>query len=184
MCDNSYRTISKLNRLGLEPTKVRLFPYDPQWSVEFEKERLLIENAIGEFILSVHHIGSTSIPDLCAKPIIDILIGLENFRKGFECVTGLQKRGYVFRGEHGIPGRHYFRKGTPRTHHIHMCEKQSRQWQDHLLFCNFLRNHPKIRQDYADLKEELATKFPDDRKQYTDGKSDFIQHILELARKT
>lgn len=168
--------------LGLLPTKVRLLPYDAQWSAEFAKEQEQIETVIGEYILSITHIGSTSIPGLCAKPIIDILIGLTCFQDGFNCVTGLEKLDYTFRGENGIPGRHYFRKGTPRTHHIHMFAQESQSWKDHVLFCNYLRKHPDERIRYAELKKALAKKFPNNREQYTASKANFIKSIIKRAR--
>jgi GrpB-like predicted nucleotidyltransferase (UPF0157 family) len=168
--------------LGLEPTKVQLVPYDPQWPIEFDKERLEIEKAIGADILSVDHIGSTSIPGLCAKPIIDILIGLKDFGDGFRCVSALEKLGYTFRGEHGIPGRHYFRKGSPRTHHLHMYTRGTPDWQHHILFRDYLRAHAAQRDSYAELKTALAKQYPENREKYLDGKAAFIQNIIQLAK--
>ena len=170
--------------LGLEPTKVRLLPYDPQWSREFAEERVQLEKTIGGHILSIDHIGSTSIPGLCAKPIIDILIGLDSFANGSKCISGLEQLGYTFRGENGIPGRHYFRKGSPRTLHMHMFERDSQDWQQHILFRDYLRTHPTERDHYAELKAALAKQFPENRERYLEGKSDFIQNIIQLAKQT
>ncbi len=167
--------------LGLEPTKVRLYPYDSQWSKEFEKEKAEIQNTVGGHILSIDHIGSTAIPGLCAKPILDILIGLDDFEHGFHCVSGLEELGYTFRGENGIPGRHYFRKGSPRTHHLHMFARNSQEWQQHILFRDYLRAHAAQRDSYAELKTALAKRYPENREQYLEGKAAFIQNIIQLA---
>jgi GrpB-like predicted nucleotidyltransferase (UPF0157 family) len=170
--------------LGLEKGIVRLFDYDVQWPLIFEKERRRIEQAIGDIILSLHHVGSTSVPGLCAKPIIDILIGLETFECGFQCVMPLEQLGYTFRGENGIPGRHYFRKGDPRTFHVHMFEKNSSQWHDHILFADYLRKNPERKQQYAELKRALAQAYPKNRVKYTNSKSEFIQETIRLASYT
>ncbi|HCF32932.1 MAG TPA: GrpB family protein, partial [Bacillus sp. (in: Bacteria)] len=108
--------------LGLPYGKVFLVPWTEEWEIEFMKEKQLIEEQIGEHILAIHHIGSTSIPYLSAKPIIDIAIELENYTDGIHCIKKLELLNYKYRKE-VLPERYYFNKGEPRTHQIHMYEQ-------------------------------------------------------------
>jgi GrpB-like predicted nucleotidyltransferase (UPF0157 family) len=132
--------------------------------------------------IPVEHIGSTSVQGLCAKPIIDIMIGIQKFDDGFKLVDCIEKSRYEFKGECGIPGRHFFAKGNPRTHHIHIVETDSEFWNEHLLFRNYLREHEDDRKRYALLKRDLARKYPNNREMYTDSKTDFIQEVIVRAK--
>ena len=168
--------------IGLEKGKVILAEYDENWAVEFENERNAIQRAITDYKIGIEHVGSTSVESLCAKPIIDILIGIERFNDGFECVTDLEAIGYESKGENGVPGRHFFAKGNPRTHHIHMVEMNSNFWNEHLLFRNYLRNNSEARIQYSELKKELALKYENDREKYTSSKAEFIKEIIKKAK--
>ncbi|MRS08536.1 GrpB family protein, partial [Bacillus anthracis] len=108
--------------LGLPYGKVFLVPWTEEWEFEFMKEKQFIEKQIGEHILAIHHIGSTAIPHLSAKPIIDIAIELENYRDGIHCIKKLELLNYKYRKD-VLPERYYFNKGEPRTHQIHMYER-------------------------------------------------------------
>ena len=149
--------------IGLKPGIVRVSPYQPGWARLFEKERVRLQSAVGAHVLDIQHIGSTSVPGLPAKPIIDIGIAVQDFEEAVVCVEPIEALGYVYRGENGIPRRHYFRIGTPRTHHIHMVEVESAEWAQQLLFRDYLRRHPEMLRRYADLKIDLARRFPQDR---------------------
>ena len=161
---------------------VRLENYDPQWPVYYHEERAAILSATFPASPALEHIGSTSVEGLCAKPIIDIMIGIDNFEQGFLLVPGLERLGYEFKGECGIPRRHFFTKGNPVTHHVHMVEKGSDFRVEHLLFRDYLRNNPRERQKYAALKRRLERLFPRDRDRYTDSKAAFIQTAIRKAR--
>ena len=119
--------------LGLPYGKVFLVPWTEEWEIEFMKEKQIIEEQIGEHILAIHHIGSTSIPYLSAKPIIDIAIELENYTDGIHCIKKLELLNYKYRKE-VLPERYYFNKGEPRTHQIHMYEKGNSYLMISLLF--------------------------------------------------
>ncbi|NOR45469.1 MAG: GrpB family protein [Candidatus Delongbacteria bacterium] len=168
--------------IGLEKGKVILVEYDKSWGVEFENEKNSIQRAITDYKIGVEHVGSTSIDSLCAKPIIDILIGIEHFDDGFECIHDLEAIRYESKGENGVQGRHFFAKGNPRTHHIHMVEINSSFWNEHLLFRDYLRNNSDTRIRYSELKKELALKYVNDREKYTSSKSEFIQRIIKKAK--
>src|SRR5216683_7406284 len=112
--------------------------YNPVWPVLFEEEKARILAVAGAYIEDIQHVGSTSVPGLGAKPIIDIMIGIHDLSLVEKCVQPLENLGYEYLSEFGIPGRHYFRKppdtvSTLRTHHIHMVERNHREWRKHLL---------------------------------------------------
>jgi GrpB-like predicted nucleotidyltransferase (UPF0157 family) len=168
--------------IGLEPGIVKLSPYHEEWSHLFEVEKKQLQGAIGEYVLDIQHVGSTSIPGIPAKPIIDIGIAVSNFEEAAICIAPLEQLGYVYRGENGVPRRHYFRKGNPRTHHLHMNEVTSRDWENQILFRDYLRQHPEAAQEYAALKTRLARQYERDRERYLFEKALFIEEVLRLAR--
>jgi GrpB-like predicted nucleotidyltransferase (UPF0157 family) len=167
--------------IGLPKGMVALYPYTPAWKRLFEEEQTILKASLGDRILDIQHIGSTSIPGMVAKPILDIAIAVNDFEAAKVCIGPIERLGYQYRGEFGIPRRHYFVKGDPRTHHIHMVEITSQDWVNQLLFRDYLTHHPQSAQAYADLKIALAGQFPKDREVYLEGKAPFIQHVLELA---
>ncbi|MGB6836379.1 MAG: GrpB family protein [Dehalococcoidia bacterium] len=161
---------------------VLVVKYDPEWPRRYEEERARIITALGGLIAGIEHVGSTAVPGLGGKPVIDIMIGVARFEDGERCVAPLEGLGYEYRGEAGIPGRLFFRKGQPRTHQVHLVEQGRDFWEDHLLFRDFLRVHTEIAEDYYNLKKELAAKFRTDREVYADAKTPFIQAVLDRAR--
>jgi GrpB-like predicted nucleotidyltransferase (UPF0157 family) len=160
--------------------------YDPTWPVRFEQEKAQILAVAGEYIEDIQHVGSTSVPGLAAKPIIDILVAIRDLALVEKTVEPLQSLGYGYFGEFGIPERHFFPKPPPsgwshRTHHIHMVLKNSNQWENQLRFRDYLRTHADARQEYAALKRTLALEFADNREGYTDAKQDFVFATLRKA---
>jgi len=170
--------------LGLKKGTIELIPYTVEWNRLFEIERLHIERAIHSYIESVHHVGSTSIdiPEMVAKPILDIAIHVESLENVQICVTKLEALGYEYRGEYGIPGRHYFVKGEPRTHHIHMMLPSCENRENQVLFRDYLSTHPEKAKEYAELKKRLLKECEGDRELYTESKGEFIAEVLRLAR--
>lgn len=166
-------------------SSLRLVDYDPTWPILYEEEKDSILGVIGDFIIDIQHIGSTAVPGLGAKPIIDIMVAIHRLTLVEKCVQPLQTIGYEYRGEYGIPGRHFFRKppsdSGARTHHLHMVEKESDFWERHILFRDFLRVHPEEAQRYHQLKKELAAKFASDRDAYTEAKTSFIESLVKKA---
>lgn len=155
--------------------------YDPNWSIQYEQEKIQIIKALDGKIVDIQHIGSTSVPGLAAKPIIDILLGLEIPPKPDQ-ISSLEALGYLYLGEFGIPGRHYFRRGMPRTHQIHAVQVDSEFWKTHILFRDFLRTHPEAAQEYEALKRHLAVEFRYERDRYTDSKAPLINQLLVQAK--
>ena len=160
------------------PNPVVVVPFDPTWSSEFETESKHILYALGDNVVSVHHIGSTAVPGIFAKPIIDILCVVHNV-VWLDCQTGaMEDLGYEAKGEFGISGRRYFRKSNRlgvRTHHVHAFQKGSADIERHLAFRDYLLAHPAEAQAYSALKRELARVHPEDRQAYVDGKDAFVK---------
>jgi GrpB-like predicted nucleotidyltransferase (UPF0157 family) len=167
--------------LGLPSRQLRLLAYEPNWSQLFLAEKEQLCASLGNHLLDIQHIGSTSIPGMPAKPILDIGVAVINFEAAAVCIPLLAQLSYSHKGENGIARRHYFVKGNPRTHHLHMLEVASEEWKNHLLFRDYLRRNPKTAGAYARLKQQLATRFAADREAYQIGKESFIQAVLQRA---
>ncbi len=172
---------------------VEIVDYNPRWPSLFEEEKARILDAIGFWLADSQHVGSTAVPGLAAKPIIDIALGLRNLSDGERCIAPLQALGYEYRGEAGIPGRLFFRKltdrpdagqtydGVSRTHHLHMYETKHEEWARHLVFRDYLREHKDVARQYADLKKRLAAELGRDLEGYADAKSEFVRSVLAKA---
>lgn len=168
--------------LGLPSEEIQLSPYESGWQILFFEERDRLQANIGGYVLDIQHIGSTSIPGMLAKPILDIGIAVTNFEEAARCIPPMEKLGYTYKGENGIPRRHYFVKGDPRTHHVHMVEIESEEWRSNLLFRDYLIKNPETAREYARLKQELAKQFATEREAYQAGKDGFIKAVLYKAR--
>ncbi|MGB8510694.1 MAG: GrpB family protein [Pyrinomonadaceae bacterium] len=156
-------------------------PHSEGWHDLFAEEEGRLRVAIGEYVLAIEHVGSTVICGLSAKPIIDIAVAVREIADAEKCVIPLERIGYEYRGEQGIPGRHFFGKGGPRTHHLHLVESGSDLWLSHLLFRDYLLQHRETAEKYEELKRELAEKYKGDREAYTEGKASFIEKVLKAA---
>ncbi len=160
--------------------------YNPRWPEMYAQEKARIEASIGAYLIDIQHVGSTSIPGLSAKPIIDIMAVIRSVSLVEECVKPLEALDYLYQGELGIPGRHYFRKPvdishTARAFHLHMVEKGHEQWAMYQLFREYMLLHPELVQQYDTLKRELAAKHGSDRAAYTAAKAPFIESVIRAA---
>jgi GrpB-like predicted nucleotidyltransferase (UPF0157 family) len=170
--------------LGLPSGEVWLLDAHKAWAEEFALEKARIINAVSKHILEIQHVGSTAIPGVPAKPVLDILVGVEDFDEASVCVRPLERIGYRYRYEHGIPRRHYFVKGDPRTHHLHMVERDSHHWTMTVTFKEFLKRDSKSACAYADAKRSLAARYSRDRKSYQCEKDKVVERLLALAAKS
>jgi GrpB-like predicted nucleotidyltransferase (UPF0157 family) len=170
--------------MGLSRTDVELADYSAKWHEEFLQQKEVLSKIFGDDAVSIEHVGSTSIPGLKAKPIIDIQVAVNDLEVALKHKEELEKEGYEFRGNAGVEGRYFFAKGPQdnRTHYLHVEPYKSSNWETHIYFRDYLIEHPEALEAYQKLKEELAEKYPEDRKSYTAGKNDFIVGILEKAR--
>ncbi|MCU5376291.1 GrpB family protein [Bacillus cereus] len=163
--------------LGLPYGKVFLVPWTEEWRIEFIKEKQFIEEQIGEHIFAIHHIGSTSIPHLSAKPIIDIAIELNEYKGGLKCINKLELLNYKYRKD-VLPERYYFNKGEPRTHQIHMYEQRNKYLIEQLQFRDYLIENKTSRIQYEQLKILLSQANPNDKHRYAEDKTNFVTSIL------
>jgi len=161
-----------------------VIPHDPQWKVLFIQEFAALREALGNQVISIHHIGSTSIPDILAKPIIDILIEVDSLDGLDNSNASMHSLGYEVMGEFGIETRRYFRKSNSkgvRTHHIHAFETDSTHLERHLAFRDFLIAHPAKAQEYSQLKAELLAQQSCTVETYIEDKNPFIKQTEAQA---
>ncbi len=162
--------------------RITLVAYRPEWVQLFRAEKERVQLALGELALNIHHIGSTSVPGLSAKPVIDLMVEIPDIEHASACIPPLQALGYAFIDHPENIDRRFFRKGSPRSYHLHLVQQNSQALQDHLDFREALRTDVALRQRYQLLKEELADRFSSERKAYTDHKGDFVVAALQAYR--
>lgn len=157
--------------------------YDPIWTARFDRESAQISERLGEQVEEIHHIGSTSVPGLAAKPEIDLLVIVLSLNQINAINSGMEDLGYAVRGECGIPGRHYFSKniGSKRTHKAHVCLRSHRLALELIVFRDYLRDHPDDAKTYESLKLELSKTNRAGIREYLDGKASYILRVVERA---
>jgi len=155
-------------------------PYDPSWPGEFERVRDELTQALPPWIISVHHVGSTSVPGLDAKPIIDIMVAAPNLAEALELVPILETLGFEYRPNDDLPDRHYLPRsvGDLRMHHLSLAEPGSRYFRSTMLFRDALAADAELAGEYAALKHRLAAEVGAVRLAYLNGKSAFVQRVL------
>ena len=152
--------------------------HDPAWRTEFEEESQRISRVLGDGVLRLHHIGSTAIPGIFAKPVIDLLMEVENIAELDANSCAMEGLGYESMGEFGIPGRRYFRRNNAlgdRSHQVHAFESGSPEIARHLAFRDYMIAHLVEARAYGDLKRNLAREFPESIQGYMNGKDPFIK---------
>jgi len=159
---------------------VRLVPYDPSWPALFEAERTVLEGALRPWLAgTIEHVGSTAVPGLLAKPVIDIMAPVENLDASRPAISTLVHSGWFY-----FPYRadvmHWLGKPSPvfRTHHLHLVPFRSPLWIERLAFRDCLRHDPAVAAEYAALKRDLAQRYEFDREAYTEAKGPFVQLVL------
>jgi len=157
---------------------IEVIPYRNEWASMFETEAELIKQALGDNCIAIYHIGSTSVPGLAAKPIIDILPAVKNILQVDQATAEMEQLGYEAKGEYGMPFRRYFQKGgEKRTYNVHVYEEGNSEIERYLKFRDWMIAHPDDREAYGNLKKELALKFPNDILAYCMGKDEFVAGI-------
>jgi len=165
---------------GPSDAAVELHAYDAAWADLFEQERGRLAGIFDGRAAGIEHIGSTSVPGLSAKPIVDVLVGLRRLELSEAEIAAMEALGYEYHGEHGLPGRLFFRK-DPRTHHVHVVEHGGEHWQRQVLFRDTLRSDPEERRRYEEFKRRLAAE-GHPREVYTELKTPFIREVEARAR--
>lgn len=171
--------------LGLRYGTVELVSHRPAWRREFREERARLREALSAVPCEIEHVGSTAVPDLCTKPILDIAVGVAEGVALEPLVPTIEGVGYLYRGDAGAAGgRVFVRESSPRvrTHHVHLVSRVDPEWDRYLLFRELLRESPRARAAYARVKRELAARHPMNRRKYSAGKDEVVRRLLLEAQ--
>ena len=156
--------------------------YDPRWPAAAEAEAERLRSVLGDVLVRVHHIGSTAVPGLAAKPVIDLLLEVADLSELDALDEEMRSIGYRPSGEYGIPGRRYYPKGgDDRTHHAHAFVVGDRHIMEHLAFRDYLRTHPEARAEYSRVKREAASRHRNDPEGYVAHKRAFVARVVREA---
>ena len=163
-------------------SSVIVVEYDPSWVLLFEKLRGFVLPVLSDLVVTIEHVGSTSVPGLAAKPIVDMDVVVSTQADVHTAIQRLATLGYVHEGDLGATGREAFIPPDGVTwHHLYVCTMENAEYKRHILFRDYLRSHPEDAKMYGDLKLELAQRFHNDRLAYTNAKSDLVKGILQRA---
>ena len=167
----------------MKPRQVRVVPHDPAWTEAFEAEAAALRSVLGDEAVAIHHIGSTSVPNLHAKPTVDVLVEAREIGNLDDLETELDEGGYEAWGEYGIPGRRFFTRdrGPERLCNVHVFEAGSPGVERHLAFRDYLTRHPETARAYGDPKGDLAERFSADMEAYMNGKDAFVKKVEKEA---
>lgn len=161
---------------------MEIAPYNKNWQKMFLAEKEIILNNVQDEIIEVQHIGSTAVPDLAAKPIIDIAILVPSIENADTYIKQLEKLDYIYQPERSSVERYFFTKNDPPTFHLSLAQPDKYSfWERQKLFRDYLISHPATAKEYEELKKSLIKEHPDGRQEYCDGKSEFINNVLKLA---
>ncbi|WP_121821586.1 GrpB family protein [Halostella salina] len=169
--------------VGLARGTVSLAPHDPAWAERYAAEVDRLRAVVGDDISEFHHVGSTAVPGVPAKPIVDVLAVVPSRETARALVPTLEANGYEHRPNDGVPDRVFLAKGprSNRTHYLSLTERGSDTCAEQIAFRDYLRANPPVAAAYAGLKRDLAARFPDDRAAYTERKGEFVERVLDRA---
>ncbi len=162
--------------------KIEIVPFRSQWNEIYKLEAKLIQKKLENNIVDIQHIGSTTIPDIYSKPIIDIMIGVKNIEKSELIVQSLIELGYEYLGEANIAGRFYFRKRNKNNYNIALCQHDSEIWINNILFRDYLKKYPEVAVAYSLLKKKAFDSGANTLLKYSDIKKQFINEVIAKAR--
>jgi GrpB-like predicted nucleotidyltransferase (UPF0157 family) len=168
--------------LGLDANLNLLVAYDPLWPAAFEDEKVRLAKALGPVVKGIEHYGSTAVPGLCAKPMLDIMVGISPLSEWERCKPALEALGYDYAEGAGVPGHYIFGRGrdrTERTHLVHVVEFQGESWRGSLAFRDALRHDASLRESYAQEKKRAAAAAPGNRAAYNLQKGPFIAESIK-----
>lgn len=163
--------------------RIEIAPYDSRWPILYEEERVCLAAALGDMAPRIEHIGSTSVPGLSAKAIIDVQVAMASLEPVETYSERLRSLGYTYFPVLGNTDRYSFGKGVPHTHHVHIVEYGSEEYIRPIAFRDYLRAHAEVARQYEALKRTLAARFRHDRQGYNSAKTDFIRSIEAMAHR-
>jgi GrpB-like predicted nucleotidyltransferase (UPF0157 family) len=170
---------------GQHKRNINVVPYQSEWIELYQKEAELLMDALGEIALHIEHIGSTAIPGMVAKPVIDMMVAIESFDQASEYIPILAELGYEYRAPDTVPERMFFAKECcpeVRTHHLNLSPLTSEFWKNQLAFRDYLRMHPQVALEYGDIKVNLAETYAQSKFLDREGKTEFVTKVLALAQ--
>ena len=168
----------------MQTKKIAVLPYNIEWKTEFEKIKNEIIDALGNLIIGIEHVGSTSVEGMSAKPCIDIDVIIRDYSVFADVVNALESIGYFHEGNLGIEEREafaYSRKDHLRLHHLYVCPQNSKELHRHITFRDFLRSNPDAARKYSEIKKQAARLFPNDINGYVAHKSPYIKELYALC---
>lgn len=160
---------------------MKLTSYTNQWAATFQEEKERILSVFGNSPLDIQHIGSTAIPGIASKPIVDIMVLLPSIQDASKYLDSLHNLGYTYSKERSSTERHFFTKGSPVTIHLSLTDRSTPYWDRQLAFRDYLLTHSDVAKEYAALKHSLIEKYPSGKDEYSYGKSEFVAAVLEKA---
>ncbi len=165
-------------------TEIQLVDYDANWPQKFQEEAEILHDLLDEIIVSIHHIGSTAVPGLNAKPVVDLMVEVIDIEEVRSMNDEFQKAGYEVLGENGISGRHFITRNLEgeRTHDVHIFQIGHKEIEQMILFRDRMLENPLEAEAYSELKNDLANQYHDDPIRYTQGKTDFILSAIAAQR--
>jgi GrpB-like predicted nucleotidyltransferase (UPF0157 family) len=161
--------------------KIHIEEYNPEWVRQFIYEKEQLCNALGDKVLGIEHIGSTSIPGIWAKPIVDIMIGVNSLPLEKSFIAKLIELGYENLGEAGVSGRIYFRKRSPKAYNVHITQFGNLIWKNNIFLRDFLLSNKDEAMRYSELKKNIMAEGVNNLLEYSERKADFINEILKKA---
>ncbi|MCQ4088399.1 GrpB family protein [Saccharibacillus sp. JS10] len=175
-----------------QPDPVVIEPYNEEWQKAFHTLESILSTKLGALALRIEHVGSTSVPNLAAKPIIDIDVVIESTEQLPQVIEKLNALGYIHEGNLGIKSREAFARKDAYVpyshdgdmkyeHHLYVCDLESSELKKHLKFRDLLREHPSLVEEYSTLKSDLSAAFRNDRQAYTQGKTEFITKVMNTS---
>jgi GrpB-like predicted nucleotidyltransferase (UPF0157 family) len=170
--------------IGQHKRDFTIHPYQSSWKDQFEQEANILQHTLGKLVLRIEHIGSTAVPGIHAKAIIDIMVAVKSLNKAIQLIPLLESLGYVYRPIDTVPEGMYFRKGQIqqyRTHHLNLVEHESRFWKNQLAFRDYLCGHAHIAAEYVELKRQIAEEFTRTHEIDPHAKTAFVTKVLEMA---
>jgi len=173
--------VNMSNLATIDKEEIRLASHLSEWSERFDREKERLLPFLTRYRPQIEHIGSTAVPGLSAKPIVDIAVKLENVDSVSDLVAPLSTLEYYCLGELVSPRCHTFCRGAPREYNLHFVDDTTEHWRRWIRFRDILRNDPSVRKEYAELKSGLASEHRFQRRMYTAGKTDFINGVLGLG---
>lgn len=168
--------------MNLIDEKIHIEDYNPEWPFLYEKEKELLASKLGNWIRGIEHFGSTSVPNLAAKPIIDILIGVDSLALDDKALSDLSELGYEALGEAGVPGRLYFRKRKPNSFNLAVVLYNGALWKNNIILRDYLRANPDEAKKYGEIKRAIFLKGIDTLLAYSDQKSSYVRELLDKAK--